>query len=256
MKALILAAGYATRLYPLTKAYPKALLTVKHKPIIDYIVEKMENIDEINEVIVVTNSKFIGRFRHWRKNKKGKKPITLVDDLTKDNATRRGAIGDMSFAVKKEKIKEDLLVIGGDNLFDCDLEDFLLFAARHIDSPLIGAYDIKTKKSASKFGVIKTSKEGRVVNFQEKPLKPKSTLVAMCLYYFPKKRLSLIEEYLAGKHGKHDAMGFYIDWLSKKCDVFAFVFNGNWFDIGSHKFYNEAKESFTQGSCVRAGSSK
>lgn len=246
MKALILAAGYATRLYPLTKEFPKPLLTIEQRPIIDYIIDKLERVNQIDEIIVITNSKFYWRFSKWRTKIKTQKHISLIDDLTKDHASKRGAIGDMDFAIDKKRIKDDLLVIGGDNLFDGDINDLLAFAKTKKNNPVIGAFDIEDTVKAKEYGVIKMDKENRIIDFQEKPLKPKSTLVAMCLYYFPKERLTLIKEYLNTEAKKSDTLGLYIDWLRKKLEVFGFVFCGRWYDIGHHKFYNEAKEAFVK----------
>ena len=244
MKALILAAGYATRLYPLTKEFPKPLLTIGSKPIINYIIEKLRPVEEIDEVIVVTNSKFISLFKKWSAGIRISKRLTLVDDLTAEHAIKRGAIGDMDFAIDKKRIKDDLLVIGGDNLFDGDLSGFLLFAKTNKDRPTMGVYDIKDRKKAKEYGVVKLDRKNRVIDFKEKPQNPKSTLVAMCLYYFPGKRLGLIKEYLNHQAKKSDASGLYIDWLSKKVPVYGFVFGGRWYDIGHHRLYNEAKEAF------------
>lgn len=244
MKALILAAGYATRLYPLTKEYPKPLLKVGKRPIIDFIVDKLVAVKEIDEIIVVTNSKFISRFKEWKKGLKASVRVTLVDDLTKDNATRLGAVGDMNFAIHKLKIKDDLIVIGGDNLFDGGIGQLISFANSVKKSPVIGVYDIGKRSKAVNYGVMKLNKEKRIVDFQEKPLKPKSTLVGMCLYYFPKRSLGMIKEYLKVKLLKNDATGLYIDWLSKNMAVYGLVFKGSWYDIGDLKFYNEAKETF------------
>jgi glucose-1-phosphate thymidylyltransferase len=248
MKALILAAGYATRLYPLTKEYPKPLLTVAGRPIIDYIVDKINNIHNIDEIIVVTNSKFISKFKKWVKGLKLEKKISLVDDLTKNYEDRRGAIGDMLFSIEKKRLKESLLVVGGDNIFDGELDDFLSFALHLNKNPVIGAYDIKDKREARKYGVIKLDKRNKVIDFQEKPDYPKSTLIGMCLYYFPKERLSLISEYLSFKKKKkadrHDAIGFYLYWLTRKIRVYGFKFSGRWYDIGHHRSYDEARQSF------------
>jgi glucose-1-phosphate thymidylyltransferase len=278
MKALVLAAGYATRLYPLTKEYPKPLLTVGQRPIIDYIIDKLETLDGIDEIIVVTNSKFISYFKEWVARRKTKKRISLVDDLTKDQKARRGAIGDMDFVINKKGLKDDLLVIGGDNLFDGGLKDFLLFAKANEPHPVIGAYNIKDMHEAAKYGVIKLDKNNRVIDFQEKPALPETTLVAMCLYYFPKEKLGLVKEYLDTRtdkprpslkystslkeergsprpsskyktslkeeRGKHDATGFYIDWLRKQEAVYGFIFAGRWYDIGHPEFYEEAQKGF------------
>ncbi len=304
MKALILAAGYATRLYPLTKEYPKPLLKVGKRPIINYIIDKLAALDDIDEIIVVTNSKFFPKFKKWRSHLQSKKHISLVDDLTKSHSDRRGAIGDMSFVIDKKRLKDDLLIIGGDNLFSGDLKEFLSFVKGN-PNPAIGAYNIKDIRQAKKYGVIKLGAKFKLIDFKEKPENPKSTLIAMCLYYFPKEKLRLIKEYLMGREsirpflnrfrkvypfwirpfpiplrkspkvtaegnfldiktdkprpfyytgslrskkerGKHDATGFYIDWLRKKVPVYGFVFDGFWYDIGDHKFYNEAKQKFSR----------
>lgn len=246
MKALILAAGYATRLYPLTKKYPKPLLKIEGRAIIDYIIDKLRSISSIDEIIVVTNSKFISYFRKWAKRVRIEKRLTLVDDLTRTLEDRLGAIGDMNFAINKKRIKDDLLVIGGDNLFDSDLKSFLSFAYAKKIRPVIGAYDIGSINEAKKYGVIKMDKNNRIIDFQEKPDKPKSTLVATCIYYFPKKKIRLIKEYLSSRGNKRDATGFYINWLTKKLAVYGFVFDGKWYDIGGYKFYNRAKKNFVQ----------
>ncbi len=245
MKALILAAGYAVRLYPLTKQNPKPLLKIGKKPIIDYIIEKLEDIEEIDRIYIVTNSKFISKFKKWAESFKSSKPITLIDDLSTTPENKRGAIGDMEFSISKKRIKDDLLVIGGDNLFDGDLKGFLATAKKKKKCNVIGVYDIKDLSQADKYGVIRLNNNDRIIDFQEKPAKPVSTLVAMCLYYFPKEKLKLISQYLKDKLVKSDAMGFYIDWLRRKYTVYGHRFNGRWYDIGDLKFYSKAKEKFT-----------
>ncbi|MBL7070097.1 MAG: nucleotidyltransferase family protein [Candidatus Omnitrophica bacterium] len=245
MKALVLAAGYATRLYPLTKKYPKPLLKVGPKCIIDYAIEKLDSLDEIDEIIVITNTKFVRRFREWSAKAKTNKKISLVDDLSKTLSDRRGAIGDMSFAINKKRIKDDLLVIGGDNLFDGGLRGFVKFAKASKGSPVLGVYRLKSKKEGKKYGIVALDKSKRVIDFQEKPQNPKSKLAAMCLYYFPRQRVKLIKSYLSSKSSKTDATGFYIDWLRKKIKVYGFVFKGRWYDIGDLKFLNEAKRKFS-----------
>ena len=244
MKALILAAGYATRLYPLTKEYPKPLLEVKGRPIINYIVDKLGSVSAIDEIYVVTNSKFIGFFRKWVKSVKSAKKITLVDDLTKNNQDRLGAIGDINFAIIKKKIRDDLLVVGGDNLFSGSLNGFLKSVKDDLPSVNIGLYRLKQKKDASRYGVAKLDNHKRVISFEEKPKHPQSRLVAMCLYFIPKNLLGLSKEYAQIKDKKIDATGGYIAWLKDRSVVYGHVFNGFWFDIGDHKYLNAAKEKF------------
>lgn len=248
MKALILAAGYATRLYPLTKQYPKPLLKVKNRPIIDYIVEKLNAVPEVEEVIVVTNDKFFGRFKAWLRRHSGRRRIRLVNDLTKTNRDRLGAIGDTYFVVSTRRIKSDLLVIGGDNLFDAEIRGFVEFARSKKTQPVIGVYDIGNLKDARHYGVLKLDRRGRVTDFKEKPARPTSRMVAMCLYYFPRERLGLLREYMARKATlRHDATGLYIDWLRKRVSVYGYVFGGRWYDIGDHEFYRQAKRKFVRG---------
>lgn len=243
MKALILAAGYATRLYPLTKEYPKPLLEVGKRPIINYIIDKLQALDDIDEIIVVTNSKFMPQFKKWLRHLQGEKRVSLVDDFTKSNSDRRGAIGDIAFVINKKRLKDDLLVIGGDNLFSGDLKVFSSFIKGN-PSPVIGAYNIKDIRQAGNYGVIKLNKKNRLIDFKEKPKNPGSTLIAMCLYYFPKGKLKLIKEYLCSSKETCDATGFYIDWLRKRVPVYGFVFNGFWYDIGDRKFYRQVKQRF------------
>ncbi len=246
MKALILAAGYATRLYPLTKKYPKPLLKVAGRCLIDYIVSKVEAVPAIDEIVVVTNSRFIAKFRRWGKNIKTEKKVTIVDDLTSTLADRRGAIGDIQFVLQNRRINDDLLVIGGDNLFDGDLNSLLNFAKRHRKNSTIGVFDIKSRSEAVKYGVIKLDKRHKIIDFKEKPQRPFSTLVAMCLYYFPKEKLGLIGQYLGFKEHKQDATGFYIDWLRKKEPAYGYVFRGSWYDIGDMDFYRKAQDIFSK----------
>lgn len=243
MKALILAAGYATRLYPLTRDYPKPLLKVGRKPIIEHILNKLFEIDAIDEIIIVTNSRFIGKFRKWKKSLRASKRITLVDDLTKDFTDRRGAIGDIGFVLDQRRLKEGLLVVGGDNLFDEGLKAFLSFSRVKKPHPVIGVYRIESLKDAAKYGVVSLDTAGRVRSFKEKPKHPASRYVAMCLYYFPAASIKLVRDYMH-RVRESDATGFYISWLLKRARVYGFVFGGRWLDIGDKKVYNKVKDRF------------
>jgi len=245
MKALILAAGYATRLYPLTRDFPKPLLEVGRRPIINYIADKISAVGPVDEIIVVTNKKFLKDFNCWSKDFKCVKKISIVNDETSSLKDRRGAIGDMKFAVSKKKIKDDLIVIGGDNIFEGSLSRFVSFAAKS-NGPAIGVYDIKDRREAANYGVVRLSRSKIIVDFKEKPKKPDSTLVAMCLYYFPKESLGLLKDYTRANKHKHDATGFYIEWLRNRVPVYGFEFPGRWFDIGDYKYYKQANKRLSQ----------
>jgi len=244
MKALILAAGYGTRLYPLTLNRPKPLLKVGSKTITDRLVEKIEKVDEIDEIYIVTNEKFAPNFVEWAKGSSYKKSIKVINDHTLTNEDRLGAIGDIALVIDEVKLDDDLLILGGDNLFDFGLEDFIRFAKSKGGSA-VALRDVKDLKEAKKYGVVNIDASEKVIDFVEKPKAPKSTLAAMCLYYLVKDKLSLIKTYL--KTGKNkDAPGNYMGWLSKKETVYGYKFDGEWFDIGDKRLLKLADEAYTK----------
>ena len=207
----MLAAGYATRLYPLTKDRPKPLLEVAGKPMLNYIVEKISEVDEIDKIFLITNAQFFRHFTDWKKSYKGKKDIIIVNDNTLSDADKLGAVGDMQFILEKEKIHDDLLVIAGDNLFEFSLNDFVVYF-RKKKGNVAALYDIKDKELAKRFGVVSIDSNNKLTGFEEKPKNPKTSLIAICCYLFPKQKLFRIKEYL---HigGNKDAPGHYIEWL-------------------------------------------
>lgn len=243
MKALILAAGYATRLYPLTIGRPKPLLPVGGKPMVDYIMDKLEPLPEIDEIYIVTNNRFFKHFEKWKSHHLSSKKITIINDKTLTNEDRLGAIGDMQLVIEEARIKEDLLVIAGDNLFSFKMSDFLKFAKAHSSGCSIALHDIGLLEEARKYGVVKVDKNNKLLSFAEKPAKPESTLVAICLYYFPKEKISKVAEYL--KQSKHkDAPGVYISWLVENDSVYGFIFYGEWYDIGDKNIYERIKDRY------------
>lgn len=245
MKALILAAGYATRLYPLTKDRPKSLLPIGDKPIIGYIIDNLERIETIDEIIIVSNHRFLHQFQDWLNRISPVKRIRLVNDGTTSEEDRLGAVGDMNFVINEYNIADDLLVIGGDNLLTGDLRGFLEFSKLK-RSLAVGLYDIKNRRMATKYGVVMLNGDNRLMDFSEKPKVPPSSLIAMCLYYFPKEKLNLISEYLKRDEAK-DAIGHYISWLSRVEGVFGYIFDGIWYDIGDRESYQRAKQKFREG---------
>lgn len=245
MKALILAAGYATRLYPLTKERPKPLLSVGGKPIIDYLIEKLDEIDGLDIIYVVTNQKFYHAFEGWLESLKSNKQIVLINDGTTKYEDRLGAIGDIELALRWQRICDDLLVLAGDNIFEWNLKGFVEYAKEAPDSFAMGVYDIKDKRKASKYGVAELDNSGHLKSLKEKPKEPISSLVATGIYYFPKKELSSINEYL--KVGKEtDAPGHFIHWLLKPRQVRGYIFKGIWYDIGDKDSYRRANLKFSE----------
>lgn len=263
MKALILAAGYGTRLYPLTKEYPKALLPVARRPILDYIVGKIAKVKEITGITVVTNDKFFPQFQEWAKKIEDKPPrrrrgnspshkpdytpavrIKILNDGTRSEFGRLGAIGDIHFALSKETISEDTVILGGDNLFEDSLTGFMEFAQSKRSKAIIAVFDIGKLSLAHQYGVVKLDPANKIIDFSEKPSQPQSSLIATCIYYIPKEKLQYFQEYLNGPGNEYDSSGSFISWLSRKEDVYGFIFKKRWYDIGDPQVYQEADRVF------------
>ena len=245
MKALILAAGYGTRLYPLIKDTPKALIDIQGKPLTNHILDRVQSLKSLNEILVVTNNKFFGHFQKWvlKEQPRCPHPITLINDGTEENEKRLGAVGDVAFVLDHKRITDDLLVVGGDNLFDYSLDNFVAFASQKPMAVTIGLYDIGNYEQAKSFGVVALDSRQKVIHFQEKPRIPQSTWIAMCCYYFPPKTLGSFKQYLESSN-KTDRAGDYIKWLSQQIDVFGFKFSGKWYDIGNIESYQDAQKNF------------
>ena len=230
MKVLILAAGYGTRLYPLTLNLPKALIPIGDKPLINFLIEKINNLKKyfpIKKVVVVSNNKFYKKFIQWKR--KYKINAEIINDGTNSPNDRLGAIRDMQFAIKRKN--SDWLILGADNFFEDNLVKFLRFATKKIPYPSLAIYDVKSKKEACRFGVIEINSKKRIVKLVEKPKKPKTTLIATCIYFFPKDSLNFLWEFVSCKKDV-DAAGRYLEWLTTKTKVFAYHLNGKWIDIG------------------------
>ncbi|MBU0470392.1 MAG: nucleotidyltransferase family protein [Nanoarchaeota archaeon] len=243
MKALILAGGYATRLYPLTQNQAKPLIKVADQPIVSHIMKKIEKVKEIDEVYVVTNNRFYPDFELWAKNNKFSKKIKVINDGTKSNETRLGAVGDLHFVLKKENISDDLLIIAGDNLFGFELRDFVDFFKER-KSSTVAFYDMKDiDKVRGKYGV-GILDGSRVIGFEEKPLDPKSALASTACYLLTAKDLLRVGKYV--EQGKVDHPGDLIKYLAKESEMHGFVFTEHWYDIGSFEALKEAEKEYGQ----------
>ena len=241
IKALILAAGYATRLYPLTENQAKPLLEVGGKPIIEHILDNIKKVKVITEVLVVTNARFHHDFEVWLNHYNYPKKIKIINDGTINNTDRLGAVGDINFVLKEEEIKDDLLVIAGDNLFGFSLEKFISFY-KQLNKSGVALFNIKDKEKIRKklgVGILNGTK---IIEFQEKPVEPKSTFAATACYYFVKNDLNLVKQ--AVEKGYADNSGDLIRYLVKTSEAHGYVFSEHWFDIGSPESLTAAKEVY------------
>jgi glucose-1-phosphate thymidylyltransferase len=244
MVIVILAAGYATRLYPLTKDRPKALLEIAGRPLLDHLMEKARSAPGVKEAVLVTNNRFARAFEEWAAARSFGFPLAVLNDGTNSNDDRLGAIGDLQFAIDRRAIRDDLLVLASDNLFEGDLGDFIRFARAHTGAGAIGVSDLKDPRiGAKKYGMIVTDAASRITEIQEKPDAPRSSLASMGIYYFPASSLGYIREYLASGERK-DAPGFYATWLLGRLNIFAYPFSGRWYDIGSFDQLEEARTDY------------
>ena len=231
MKAIILAGGYATRLQPLTDDLSKCLLPVGGKPMVDWILERLRDVGEIDEVHVVTNSRFAQDFQHWATSKKG---VTVHDDGTSSNDDRLGAVGDIHFTLERAGIDDDVLVIAGDNLFDYDLEDFVEFRRGKGVASAVAVHDVGDLRLASQYGIVAVAGDDRIVDFVEKPAEPPSTLAATATYIYHREHVPLVGQYLAEGNAP-DQAGSFVAWLQAREPVYAYWFQGDWLDIGDHE---------------------
>ena len=248
MNILILAAGYATRLYPLTLTKAKPLLDVAGKPMTEWVIDNLAPISGIGKVFVVTNNKFAADFQAWADGYNRSHPklaFTIVNDGSTSDADKLGAIGDIHHVIKEHGIAgEDLLVVAGDNLFSQSLGDFGKFA-REKNTPVLGVYDVKSLEEAKKYGVVAVNGESVITQFMEKPIHPPSTLIGIALYFYPKHVVPLIAQYI-GDGNNPDQPGRFVQWLYPKTPVHAWSVPGTWFDVGSKENLEEANRVFAQ----------
>ncbi len=237
MKAIILAAGYATRLYPLTLDKPKALLPIHGKPIIDYLIDELNTIGEVNEIVVVSNHRFIEHFKEWEKVLQNPIPITILDDGSTTQDNRLGAIGDIDFTIKQSGIDEDTLIICGDNYFTFRLKDFVDYFHQK-DGSCVIAKTIDDIELLKRIAVISIDEKDKIVEFEEKPQVPKSNLGALGAYLYTKETLPLFETYLQ-EGNLPDAPGYFVQWLHKREKVYAYRISGDCIDVGTVQAYEE-----------------
>jgi glucose-1-phosphate thymidylyltransferase len=240
MKAIVLAAGYATRLYPLTLDRPKALLEVGGRPMLDHVLDRLQAMD-VDETIVVTNEKFFPQFEEWARTKSD---VSVVNDGTTSNDDRLGAIGDMGFVIGRLGIDDDLVVVAGDNLFAEDVSGFARYGMS-VAAPVLAVHDVGDLSRMHEYNQIEIDSENRIVFFEEKPADARTTLAGVALYFYPRGVLPLIRQYLADGNNP-DQPGRLIQWLYPRTPVYTWRLPGKWYDIGSAETLQEADRIFSQ----------
>ncbi|PYJ21188.1 MAG: nucleoside-diphosphate-sugar pyrophosphorylase [Verrucomicrobia bacterium] len=241
MNALILAAGYATRLYPLTLNKAKPLLVVGGRPIIEWVVNNLADVPDLETIYVVTNDKFAADFQAWSERYQDQHPefkFKIINDGSKSDEDKLGAIGDINFVITGENLTQSsLLIVAGDNLFTESLTDFVV-CARETEAT-VAVYDVGDAEAIKKYGNIAVDADGIITRFEEKPEKPQGTLAAIALYYYSPAVLSLLTTYLAAGNNP-DQPGRFVQWLYTRKPVETFQIKGNWLDIGSKETLEDA----------------
>ena len=261
MNALILAAGYATRLYPLTLNKAKPLLEVGGKPIIEWLLDNLAAVPSLGTICIVTNDKFAGDFQVWvnsyqdqpgfadrqsgsdlRRGRHRGLEIKIINDGSKSDDDKLGAIGDINLVLTRENLgTDDLIIVAGDNLFNQPLAEFVEYA-RNMQAT-VAVYDVGNLEAMKKYGVATIDQHGTITHFEEKPEKPQSTLAAIALYYYSREVLPLFTTYLAAGNNP-DQPGRFLQWLYTRKPVKTFQIKGQWLDIGSKETLEKADEVF------------
>jgi glucose-1-phosphate thymidylyltransferase len=243
VKLVVLAAGYATRLYPLTLDRPKALLPVAGRPMLEHVLARLAPIGEVDTVYLVTNAKFARHFREWAAGyDAGGRDVRVVDDGTTSDEDKLGAIGDLELVLRTEAVDDDVVVVAGDNLFSEDLGEFGRYALER-RAPVLAVYDVGSLEAIRSYNAIEVDDDGRITFFEEKPANPKSTLTGIALYFYPRDVLPLVHRYVA-EGNNADQPGRLVEWLYTRTPVYTWRVPGIWFDIGSEEGLREADRIF------------
>lgn len=243
MKCIILAAGYATRLYPLTENFPKPLLDVKGKAIIDWLIEDLDSLGEISEFIIVSNHKFMEHFEKWQKDCDYHAQVTVIDDGTTDNANRLGAVKDIVYAIESCDVKDDIVVLAGDNLTDFSLKGFVDYFKSKQSTCIMRHYEPEVEK-LRRTGVITIDENDKVLAMQEKPAEPMSHWAVPPFYIYGAEDLDKIKQAVNEQVCNVDAPGDFIAWMCTQSDVYAYEMPGGRYDIGNLESYRKIQETY------------
>lgn len=244
MKCIFLCAGYATRLFPLTENFPKALLKVGGRALLDYILDEVNSLDEVDEIFLVTNAKYTPHFEDWAKEKQNFKPITVINDGTYTNDDRLGAIGDINYTIEKCGINDDVLIIAGDNLFTFKLRDFVDFYKTK-NAPSVCVREESDINLLKRVGVAVLDENNQITNFEEKPAEPKSKYAVYAEYIYPKEVLPVFKKYL-NEGNSNDAPGNFVAYLYKNMPTYAYAFTGECYDVGTHDALAQVNEIYNE----------
>lgn len=242
MKAIILLAGYATRLYPLTLNTPKALLEIGGKTILDALLDEVQTIPEIDGIYLVTNHKFYPHFCQWQESRPCRIPIHILDDGTTCDEKRLGAIGDIQLTLRHYALKDDILIMAGDMVFTFALRSFYQYFKK-VGRDCICVHQVDEIKRLQRMAVALLDKKGRVTDLTEKPNTPRSNIGVEAFYLYRRETLPLISQYLQ-EGNKPDAPGYFPAWLHTRREVYAYAFKGECYDIGTPETYQEVRKKF------------
>ena len=242
MICMVLAAGYATRLYPLTENFPKPLLKVKEKTILDWLLDDIDSAKEISKYVIISNHKFVEHFENWAKDKELSAPIVVLDDGSTDNDNRLGAVKDIEFAIEKENIDEDILIIAGDNVLDFSFGGFINYF-KEKNATCVMRYFEEREEKLKKTGVVVVDDNGYIKSMVEKPPVPPSNWAVPPFYIYKRDDVQLVKKGIESGCGT-DAPGSFIAWLCTQCDVYAMEMPGKRYDIGNLESYKAVEETY------------
>ncbi|GGF61108.1 hypothetical protein GCM10010912_02890 [Paenibacillus albidus] len=240
MKALILAAGYATRLYPLTRHTPKPLLPIQgNRTILDLMLDRLEALEEITEILIVTNDRFFQAFEQWLAKRSSRLPIRIINDGTSSVEGRLGAVGDIAFVIEREQLDDDLLVLAGDNVLGFSLAGYLRYF-HTVEKDCILVRPVDSLEELRSVGVVELDGESRVISFEEKPREPKTNIGVFALYLYKRTTLPLFSRYLS-EGGNPDAPSYFPEWLHSHKEIRAYFSEGSIYDVGTPEAYAEIR---------------
>ena len=208
----------------------------------EHLIKKVEQVKDIDAIFVITNNKFYDVFNDWLSGFKSGKKIEIINDNTTSNEDRLGSLGDVNFVIRQEKIKDDILIVAGDNLFEFSINEFIEWI-KHTDKSAVVLYDVNDRELAKQYGIVETDRDNKMIDFEEKPIKPKSTLASTGVYFYPAHVLPMLQNYV-NKYKNSDKAGNFLEWLHKNEDVYCYITQKRWIDIGSLDQLEKARKEF------------